>query len=236
MAAQAGVRYSLENPQSYIDSNVTGFLNVLESMKSHHVEKIVYASSSSVYGGNKNSPNIESDEVNNPLSIYATTKRMNELMAYNYHSLYGFKCLGLRFFTVYGEFDRPDMALFNFTKNIVENETIKLFNNGKMKRSFTHVEDVVNGIISALNTDLDYEVFNIGNGSSIELLEFVKIIENSLHMKAQIEYLPLQQGDALNTFADINKSKELLNFIPKIDLTDGVNRFVEWYKEYYKCV
>ncbi|MFA5125785.1 MAG: GDP-mannose 4,6-dehydratase, partial [archaeon] len=233
LAAQAGVRYSLENPFIYEESNVKGFLNILEGCRHFEVKNLVYASSSSVYGANTKIPFSEEDRVDNPISLYAATKKSNEEMAFVYHHLYGLNVTGLRFFTVYGPYGRPDMAMFSFTKDIIEGNKIKLFNNGKMKRDFTFVSDIVNGVLLALDNPFPCEVFNLARGESRELLDFVKEIELNTGKKAIKELLPLQQGDVLNTFGDISKAKKLLGYNPKKSIKEGVKEFVEWYKRYY---
>lgn len=232
LAAQAGVRYSIEKPNAYLDSNVIGFLNILEGMAKIGTKHIVYASSSSVYGGNKKIPFSESDSVCKPLSMYATTKRMNELMAYNYHQLYGINSTGLRFFTVYGEFGRPDMALYIFTKNILDGTPIKVFNYGRMKRNFTYINDIVNGVCLSLENEFDYQIFNLGNNKTVELSYFINKIENLLNKKAIREFLPIQEGDVPETLADISKAETMLGFQAKTDIDLGVKRFINWYLEY----
>jgi UDP-glucuronate 4-epimerase len=241
LAAQAGVRYSLENPHTYADSNLAGFLNILESCRNNTVKHLVFASSSSVYGGNTKTPFSISDPVEKPVSLYAATKRANELMAYSYSHLYSIPVTGLRFFTVYGPWGRPDMAYFSFTKAIMNDEIIKVFNHGKMKRDFTFVDDVVDGILRVSNhipmgskdDSAPFKLYNIGNNSPVELSEFIQILENSISKKAKKEYHPMQPGDVLETYADISDTSADTGFIPKTDLTTGLNHFVRWYKEYY---
>ncbi len=234
LAAQAGVRHSLKDPFSYEKSNLKGFLNLLEMAKNYDIENFVYASSSSVYGGNKKRPFSEKDRVDQPLSLYGATKRANELMAYAYHHLYGIPCTGLRYFTVYGPWGRPDMALFLFTKAILNNKPINVFNYGRMKRDFTYIDDVIDGTVSAINRVFDYEIFNIGNANTVELFEFIKIIEQELGMEARKVMMPLQAGDVLETSADIEHSKEKLGYNPKTPLKEGIRRFIQWYREYYR--
>lgn len=252
LAAQAGVRYSLENPQSYIDSNITGFLNVLELCRKQKPKHLVYASSSSVYGGNVIKPFSTLDSVDHPVSLYATTKKSNELMAHTYSHLFGIPTTGLRFFTVYGPYGRPDMALFLFTKAIMENRPIQVFNHGKMQRDFTYVSDIVSGIINllqrppsadpgvdrgALTPDRSwapYRIFNIGNNSPVELERFIDILEEKLGKKAIREYLPLQMGDVPATYADIDSLTDWCGFKPETDLEAGIGAFVDWYREYYR--
>lgn len=234
LAAQAGVRYSLKDPHSYIDSNITGFMNILELCRHHEVNDIVYASSSSVYGANKILPFQESQKIAKPLSIYAATKKANEDMAYTYNHLFDLNCTGLRFFTVYGPWGRPDMALFLFTKAILDGKSINVFNNGNMMRDFTYIDDIVSGTIAALDNPLGCEVFNLGCGSTIKLMEFITEIERNLRLTAKRNYLPMQPGDAPATSADISKAKKMLGYNPKINVESGIKKFVDWYKKYYK--
>ena len=244
MAAQAGVRYSLENPFAYQKSNVEGFLNVIELAKEYKIKNFVYASSSSVYGNNEKIPFSESDNVDHPISLYAATKKADELIAHTYAHLYGLPTTGLRFFTVYGPWGRPDMALFIFTKAIMEEREINVYNYGKMKRDFTYIDDIVDGVIAALslhdsklktqNSKLMYEIFNLGNSHTVELEYFIECIEKELGKKARKRYLPIQKGDVPETFADINHSKDKLGFNPKIGIEEGIKRFTRWYSSYYK--
>jgi UDP-glucuronate 4-epimerase len=234
LAAQAGVRYSLTHPHNYIQSNLVGFTNLIEETKNAGVKNFIYASSSSVYGGNKKIPFSAKDNVDHPVSLYAATKKANELIAYTYHHLYNLNCTGLRFFTVYGPWGRPDMAMFKFTKAILENKPIDVYNFGKMKRDFTYIDDIVEGIINALEKSYPYEIFNLGNNQPVELEYFIECIEKELEKKAKKNYLPLQPGDVPETYADINHSIKMLNFHPKTKIENGIKKFVEWYKEYYK--
>jgi len=234
LAAQAGVRYSLENPFIYESSNNLGTLNLLELARKYNVKDFVFASSSSVYGSNKKIPFKETDNVDNPVSLYAATKKANELYAYTYYKLYGLNCTGLRFFTVYGPWGRPDMALFKFVKNITEDKSIDVYNSGKMKRDFTYITDIVDGILSAIDKPFGYEIINLGNNNPIELGKFIEIIEVVLQKKAKINYLPLQKGDVLITYADITKAKKLLGYMPKVEIEEGIKEFVLWYKNYLK--
>jgi len=234
LAAQAGVRYSLENPQAYIDANVTGFLNILECCKNNDVENLVYASSSSVYGSNSKIPFSENDRIDKPISIYAATKAANELMAHTYSHLYGLNTTGLRFFTVYGPWGRPDMALFIFVDKIKNGQPIQVFNNGKMKRDFTYIDDIIDGIILAVNENKFCEIFNLGNNKSEKLLDMISIIEEQLGEKAKIEFKGMQPGDVKKTYANINHSKNLLGYNPSITIKEGIPRFIDWYKSYYK--
>ena len=240
MAAQAGVRYSLTNPHAYISGNVQGFLNVLESARLHLPGHIVYASSSSVYGLNTKIPFSENDAVNMPASLYAATKRSNELMAYTYGHLYKIPTTGLRFFTVYGPWGRPDMAPIIFTKSIIGEKPIDVFNNGNMKRDFTFVDDVVEGIMRIMGKvpevngkDAPASIFNIGNGAPVELMDFIHALENALGKKAIINYAPMQAGDVIATWADCAALERETGFRPHTDLSSGINKFFEWYKEYY---
>ena len=236
LAAQAGVRYSLTHPFVYEKTNMLGFLNILELMRKYKIKNIVFASSSSVYGGIKKIPFKEDMNINKPISLYAATKAANELYAYVYHHLYGINAIGLRFFTVYGPWGRPDMALFLFTKAILENKPIKVFNYGKMKRDFTYIDDIINGIVSSLNkvSKLGYEIFNLGCSSQVKLMDFIKAIEEELGRKAKKNMLPLQAGDVPQTYADVSKAKQLLGYQPKVKIKEGVRNFIKWYKEYYE--
>ena len=235
LAAQAGVRYSLENPFAYTHSNIDGFLNILELARKYIVKEIVYASSSSVYGDNTKTPFAETDQVDSPISLYAATKKSNELMARVYHKLYGLKFIGLRFFTVYGPWGRPDMALFKFTKNILADEPVSVYNKGKMARDFTYIDDITNGIIAAITkvNSVNFEILNLGNNQPERLTDFIKILEKQLGKKAQKKLLPMQAGDVLKTYADIRQAKKLLGYQPKYKLAEGIKNFVEWYKSYY---
>ena len=233
LAAQAGVRYSLINPQAYMDSNLVGFLNLIESCKENNVEGLVYASSSSVYGENKTKPFSVVDRVNKPISLYGATKRANELIAYSYSSLYGINTTGLRFFTVYGPWYRPDMAINIFADNISKKKPIEVYNNGEMKRDFTYIDDIVDGTISALKQNYSCEIFNLGNNKSENLMDVITLIEKGLNKKALINFHPIQPGDVKETFADINYSKEKLNFQPSTNIDKGIALFIDWFKEYY---
>ena len=231
LGAQAGVRYSLENPWAYESSNFLGTLNMFEFARKFNVGKVVYASSSSVYGGNKKVPFSEDDKVDHPVSLYAVTKKSNELMAYTYHHLYNIKMVGLRFFTVYGEFGRPDMAYFKFIKKILSGEPIEIYNFGNMERDFTYVSDIVKGIISSIEGNFDYEVFNLGNSRPVKLMYFVELIEQYLNQNAEKKFLPMQDGDVLRTYADLNKSSKLLNYAPQVSIEDGLKKFCDWFLE-----
>src|SRR3989344_4774037 len=234
LGAQAGVRYSLENPELYIQSNIVGTHNLLELAKQNEVKDFIFASSASVYGGNTKVPFSESDPVTNPVSVYAATKRTNELQAHVYYHLFSLNCFGLRFFTVYGPWGRPDMALFKFTKAILEDEPIDVYNYGKMKRDFTFITDIVEGVIKALDNVKGYEIFNLGNSKTVELTYFIECIEKELHKTARKNLLPLQQGDVPETFAEIEKTKKILGWEPKVSIEQGVKEFIKWYKEYHK--
>ncbi len=240
LAAQAGVRYSIENPQAYIDSNVIGFFNILEACRNNPVKHLVYASSSSVYGNSDKIPFSVDDRVDNPISLYAATKKTNELMAYTYSHLYGIPATGLRFFTVYGPAGRPDMAYFSFTKKILAGEPIKLFNYGELERDFTYVDDIVEGIMNIIPTvpeeknGAKAKVYNIGNNKPVALKDFVAALEEAIGERAKIEYLPMQPGDVYRTYADISELEKDFGFKPQTDIRTGLKKFAEWYKEYYK--
>jgi len=251
LAAQAGVRYSLENPHAYVDSNIVGFLNILEGCRNNDIKHLVFASSSSVYGANTMMPFSVHHNVDHPMSLYAATKKSNEIMAHSYSSLYQLPCTGLRFFTVYGPLGRPDMALFLFTKAILENRPIDIFNQGKMKRDFTYIDDIVEGVVrvtvnipvSDTNWDSDkpdsatsyapYRIYNIGNNSPIELMKFIEVLEDCLGKKAEKNLLPMQPGDVHETCADVD---DLINigFKPSTPIEKGIKKFVEWYLSYYQ--
>ncbi|MFA7268167.1 MAG: NAD-dependent epimerase [Sterolibacterium sp.] len=252
LAAQAGVRYSLVNPQAYVDSNLVGFANVLEGCRHAGVEHLVFASSSSVYGGNSHMPFSEHDNVDHPISLYAASKKANELMAHSYSHLFGLPCTGLRFFTVYGPWGRPDMALFLFTKAILEDRPIDIFNHGRMQRDFTYIDDIVEGMLRALavppvaNPDFDrqhpdpagswapYRICNIGNQHPVELMRYIDTLERALGRTARKNFLPLQDGDVPVTYADTEALQALTGFAPATSVEDGVKRFVEWYLEYFR--
>ena len=253
LAAQAGVRYAAQNPHVYVDSNITGFLHVLEGCRHHGVEHLVFASTSSVYGANTKMPFSEHQPTEHPLTLYAATKKANEQMAHSYAHLYGIACTGLRFFTVYGPWGRPDMALFLFTKAILAGEPIKVFNHGKHKRSFTYVDDIVEGVIRSLDrppgTDpawrgdapdpassgvAPYRIYNIGNERPVELLRYIEVLEQCLGKKAVMELLPLQAGDVPDTEADVSELIADVGSRPKVDVEEGVGDFVRWYRQYYR--
>jgi len=236
LGAQAGVRYSLENPWAYEKSNLLGTLNIFELARRFDIGKVVYASSSSVYGGNKKVPFSEDDKVDNPVSLYAATKKSNELMAHTYHHLYGTKMVGLRFFTVYGEWGRPDMAFWKFTKNILLEKPIDVYNYGKMMRDFTYISDIVDGILSSIEKDFDYEVFNLGNDNPTELEYAIGLIEKYTGKKAIKNYMPIQPGDVEKTWADLTKSRELLKYNPEIKIEEGLKRFCNWIKNNWDWV
>jgi len=251
LAAQAGVRYSIENPHAYIDSNIVGFINILEGCRHHHIKHLVYASSSSVYGANEAMPFSVHDNVDHPLSIYAATKKSNELMAHTYSHLYGLPTTGLRFFTVYGPWGRPDMALFLFTRAILKGEPIKVFNYGKHRRDFTYIDDIVEGIIRTLdhnarvNVDWNGEnpdpatsrapwrVYNIGNQSPVELMDYISTLEKYLGKQTEKILLPLQPGDVPDTFADVEALVADVGYRPRTTINEGIERFVKWYQTYY---
>lgn len=233
LAAQAGVRHSLKDPSSYQKSNLEGFLNLLELARAQDVDNFVYASSSSVYGNNKKVPFSVEDRVDTPVSLYAATKKANELMAHAYSYLYGIPCTGLRYFTVYGPWGRPDMALFLFTDAILSGRPINVYNYGRMKRDFTYIDDIVDGTLAALDRAVAYDIFNLGNSDSVELMDFIETLEEELGRKAEKNMMPIQPGDVPETSADIEKSRKLLGFAPKTPLKQGIRNFVAWYREYY---
>lgn len=232
LAAQAGVRYSLENPQAYIDANVTGFMNILECCRHHKVEGLIYASSSSVYGGNKTIPFSVDDRVDHPISIYAASKKANELMAHTYSHLYGLHTTGLRFFTVYGPWGRPDMAMYIFANKIQNGEPIPVFNHGKMKRDFTYIDDIVAGTVAAIEYNAKYEIFNLGNNNWENLMDMIGLIEEGLGKKAEINFMGMQPGDVEKTYADIEHSTNKLGYKPTTSIQDGIPRFIDWFKSY----
>lgn len=233
LAAQAGVRYSIENPYAYIQSNIVGFLNILECSRSNSVKHLVYASSSSVYGGNTKTPFSEDDRVDNQVSVYAATKKSNELMANVYSKLYNLPATGLRFFTVYGPWGRPDMAPMLFTKAILAGKPIKVFNNGKLSRDFTYVDDIVAGIVRVIDHRPDKAtVYNIGHGSPVDLMEFIHTIEDALGKKAEMNFMPMQPGDVYTTFADTTRLQEKTGYTATTSLSDGIREFIKWYKNY----
>ncbi len=238
MAAQPGVHYSLDYPEAYIDSNITGFLNVLECCRYHSVKRLVYASSSSIYGNSDVVPFEESTNVDKPISLYAATKRSNELMAYTYSHLFSMETISLRFFTVYGPWGRPDMAMFLFTDAIINNRPIKVFNNGDLSRDFTYIDDIVNGVLNALldnskDTSL-YKVYNIGNSVPVQLMDFIRAIENNLGTLAKKVMLPMQPGDVNQTWADISRLQKDYNYKSNTSVNKGVEAFIDWYKSYHK--
>lgn len=236
LAAQAGVRYSIKNPREYIDSNIVGFANLLECCRENMIDHLIYASSSSVYGQNKKVPFSVEDNVDHPISLYAATKKSNELMAYTYSHLYNIKCTGLRFFTVYGPWGRPDMAMFLFTDAILNNREIKVFNNGELERDFTYIDDIIEGIIKILfksDDRRDHTLYNIGNSSPVKLMDFIKEIENHLQIKAEKKMMPMQPGDVNRTWADISELKTKFNYSPNTAIDQGVGKFIDWYKNYY---
>jgi UDP-glucuronate 4-epimerase len=252
LAAQAGVRYSIENPQAYVDANLVGFCNILEGCRHSGVKHLVFASSSSVYGANTHMPFSEHDNVDHPVSLYAASKKANELMAHSYAHLYKLPCTGLRFFTVYGPWGRPDMALFKFTKGILAGEPIPVFNEGKMVRDFTYIDDIVEGVVRVIDhtaapnpmwsgdqpdpatSYAPYRVFNIGNNNPVELMRYIKVLEQCLGKKAILDLLPMQAGDVPATSANTEALEQAVGFRPDTTVETGIARFVEWYKEYYK--
>ncbi|MEC9303064.1 MAG: NAD-dependent epimerase/dehydratase family protein [Bacteroidota bacterium] len=238
LAAQAGVRYSIENPKAYIESNISGFFNILEVCRNYDIQHLVYASSSSVYGQNEKVPFSTTDNVDHPISLYAATKKSNELMAHTYGHLYGFKTTGLRFFTVYGPWGRPDMAYFLFANAIAKNQTIKVFNNGEMERDFTFIDDVVNGVAKVIEKNVEdrthYKIYNIGNNKVENLENFISTIEDCMQKKADREMYPMQLGDVTKTYADINELKFDFDYKPKTNIKVGIKCFIDWYLKYYK--
>lgn len=252
LAAQAGVRYSLQNPQAYVSSNVTGFMNVLEACRHNNVKHLVFASSSSVYGANTKLPFSVNDNVDHPVSLYAATKKANELMAHSYAHLYGIPCTGLRFFTVYGAWGRPDMAYFKFTKAIYEGAPIQVFNNGDMKRDFTHIDDIIEGVTRLIQipaapnaqwsgdapdpatSKAPYRLYNIGNNNPEGLMNFIRSLEKEIGIEAKLEKLPMQQGDVYATYADVKSLSDVTGFKPHTPLEKGLRDFVAWYRDYYK--
>ncbi len=234
LAAQAGVRYSIEYPQTYVDNNITATINLLEACKENGVTDFIFASTSSVYGLSQEMPFNEETSIDSTISTYSSTKRACELLCHTYNNLYGIKFRILRFFTVYGPWGRPDMALFLFTKAINEGNPISVFNNGNMKRDFTYIDDIVNGFLLAIENTSSFEIFNLGSGKSVELIEYIEVLEKILGVEAKKIMEPMQPGDVRETLADISKSKKILNYEPKFDIEIGVQNFVEWYKKYYK--
>jgi UDP-glucuronate 4-epimerase len=233
MAAQAGVRYSLVNPFAYQSSNLEGFLNIIHLSQEHQVENFVYASSSSVYGNNKKVPFSVQDRVDNPISLYAATKKANELVAHTYSHLYGLPCSGLRLFTVYGPWGRPDMALFIFTKAITKNQPIEVYNFGKMRRDFTYIDDIVQGVLASMDRPVPYAIYNLGNSRAVDLLYFIECIEKELGKKAEKKMLPMQPGDVVETYADISESERDLGFRPTTRIEEGIASFISWYRSFY---
>ncbi|EQB86574.1 UDP-glucuronate 4-epimerase [Clostridium punense] len=251
LAAQAGVRYSIENPNAYIDSNLVGFMNVLEACRKYSVKHLIYASSSSVYGGNKVAPFSTGHHTDHPVSFYAATKKANELFAHSYSQLYGIPTTGLRFFTVYGPWGRPDLAYYKFTKKIFDGETIDVYNHGQMERDFTYIDDIVEGIVRLIdkppvaNPDWDetkdsisssfapYKVYNIGSSNPVKLEDFINILEKKIGIEAKKKFMDMQPGDVLRTYADVSDLEKDINFKPQTSLEEGLGKFVDWYREYY---
>ncbi len=235
LAAQAGVRYSIKNPEAYVKSNLIGFSNILEASRKTKLKNLIFASSSSVYGGNLKLPFSTKDDVNKPLSFYAATKIANELMAHSYSHIHDLQCTGLRFFTVYGPWDRPDMALQSFSQALIKGEKIQLFNNGNHLRDFTYIDDIIEGIVKILNLGVPktYNLYNIGSNNPINLMDFIEILENSFGLKAKKEFLPLQEGDMQDTYADISDLEKDFGYRPSTTLEEGIFNFVSWFKEYY---
>lgn len=241
LAAQAGVRYSLEHPEDYISSNIVGFLNVLEGCRTTNVPHLIYASSSSVYGNSTKTPFKTKDRTDSPVSLYAATKKSNELMAYTYSHLYGFKTTGLRFFTVYGAWGRPDMAYFKFAKSILRNEAIPVYNHGNLERDFTYIDDIIKGIEQIITKGFignseneNNAVYNLGNGHPVQLMDFIGVLEKELGRKATLNMLPMQDGDVYRTWADVEELKQNYGYIPSTTITKGLKEFVKWYMNFYK--
>ena len=234
LAAQAGVRYSIENPHAYVDANVVGFMNILEGARHHGTDHLVFASTSSVYGLSANLPYKETESTDRPISLYAATKKANEVMAHSYAHLFGIPATGLRFFTVYGPWGRPDMALFKFTKGIIAGEPIPVFNEGKMVRDFTYVDDIVEGLVRVIDRPDGYRIFNIGNSDRVELMRYIRAIEAAVGRKANLNLLPMQAGDVAATEADTSALSAATGFRPATPVEEGVKRFVDWYRDYYR--
>jgi len=252
LAAQAGVRYSIENPYAYVDSNLIGFMNILEACRSHPVKHLLYASSSSVYGGNKIAPFSINHNVDHPVSLYAATKKANELMAHTYSHLYGIPTTGLRFFTVYGPWGRPDMAYYSFTKDILSGKSIKVFNHGNMERDFTYIDDIVEGIVKLIDkipegdkswdeskdsistSFAPYKIYNIGNNNPVKLMRFIDALEKAIGKEAEKIYMDMQPGDVVRTYADVSDLERDIGFRPATSIEEGLQKFVDWYMEYYK--
>lgn len=233
LAAQAGVRYSLSHPEKYYRANIEGFFHILEILRAHPHIKLLFASSSSVYGLNKNIPFSETDPTDHPANFYGATKKSNEVMAFSYHQLYDIAMIGLRFFTVYGPWGRPDMAYFSFTQAILEERPIKVFNKGNMQRDFTYIDDIVAGIVAALDCETKFEIFNLGNHQSEELLKMIRILEGLLGKKAELEMLPMPPGEMVTTFANIDKARRCLGFAPKTSLDEGLKKFIHWHQDIF---
>ncbi len=234
LAALAGVRYAFEHPEEYIDINIQGFFNVIDEVRLQEIPGLVYASSSSVYGGNDKLPASEDDRTDNQLSLYGMNKKDNELMAHTYHHLYGTHVTGLRFFTVYGPYGRPDMALFLFTDAMLRDKPLQIYGEGKMQRDFTYVDDIVSGIVASIDKNYAEEIFNLGSGRKEELMDFVSMIEKECGLDAKKEFLPMQPGDVRASLADVSKAKRLLGYEPQTMIKDGIPKFVTWYREYYR--
>ena len=233
LAAQAGVRYSLTDPYTYLKSNIDGTIVLFEMARKFNVKDVIYASSSSVYGDNDKQPFSEKDRTDNSISLYAATKKSNEIMAYTYHKLFGLNMTGLRFFTVYGEYGRPDMALFLFTDAILKGNEMEVFNHGKMMRDFTYISDIVSGVLKALDKSYPYEIFNLGCGKKVELMTFISLIEKELGIEGKKKFMDIQLGDVPESLADVSYAKEKLGYEPQVNVEEGVKRFVKWYREYY---
>tara|TARA_B100000519_G_C14259532_1_gene446864 strand:- start:3487 stop:4446 length:960 start_codon:yes stop_codon:yes gene_type:complete len=236
LAAQAGVRYSIDNPNLYIKSNIMGFMNIMECCRKYRVERLIYASSSSVYGANNKIPFNVNDKVDKPISIYATSKITNELMAHTYSHLFRIKTVGLRFFTVYGPWGRPDMAYYIFCDKIIKGKPIEIYNNGKLERDFTYIDDIIDGINAVFNNNYECEIFNLGNNKPENIMEIIKLIEDNTGKNAIIKYRDMQPGDVKQTYANIDYSKEKLGYEPKISINEGIPRFIDWFKSYNSSI
>ncbi len=234
LAAQAGVRFCFDNPKAYIHSNLVGFINLLEVLKNFKDIKLIFASSSSVYGLNDKVPFSPQDKTDHPTNLYGATKKANEALAFSYHHIYKIPMIGLRYFTVYGPFGRPDMAYFKFTKNILQGKQIEIYNNGEMKRDFTYIDDIIEGTISAIDKVKTFEIFNLGNNTPINLLDFIKIIEKITNKKAIKKFQPFQKGEMISTYANIESSKKILKYNPKTNIEDGMQKFIDWYIKTYR--
>ena len=235
LAAQAGVSYSIANPYAYLKSNLSGFLNLIECCRNFRVDGLIYASSSSIYGLNDKIPFSENDKSDSPIALYGATKKANELIAHSYSHLYDLNTTGLRYFTVYGPWYRPDMAMYIFIKKIINDEKITVYNDGNIFRDFTYIDDIIRGTVSAIQKNYNCELFNLGNNKKVKLLDLINLIEDSLGKKAKVEFEALKKGDMLETYADIKHAQEKLNYLPRVDISSGIPKLVKWFKEYHQC-